>query len=360
NVYRKLQEHLNKTPTGFPTADSGADTRLLRHIFTPEEAELALYLRFGWDKDLETLEDIYTRMQDKDITLQELEEKLDLMAKKGAINSKRENGKKYYGIAALIVGMYEYQVDKLSKEFLKDLDDYLNEVQYPNTSKLNHQQLRIIPIDIKVEPEHHIAPYDNIRVIIESSKGPFAKINCICRQAHEIEGEPCQMSEHIDNCIGLGSMAQNYITQGWGVEISKKETLQILKRSQEEGLIFRPNNAKKVDFICSCCYCCDGGIAKLVNLPDSANYVLSNYYAGIDPELCIGCGTCVDRCQIKACTLEDNISVINPKKCIGCGNCVISCKSGAITLYKKKEQHTPPETMDDLFNEMLKEKLNKS
>ena len=32
-----------------------------------------------------------------------------------------------------------------------------------------------------------------------------------------------------------------------------EETLKILQRNKEEGLILRPNNSQKVDFICSCC-----------------------------------------------------------------------------------------------------------
>ena len=37
-VYEKLQQHLDKMPIGFPSSQSGSGLRLLKHLFTPEEA----------------------------------------------------------------------------------------------------------------------------------------------------------------------------------------------------------------------------------------------------------------------------------------------------------------------------------
>ena len=35
DIYRKLQQHLDKMPVGFPSVKSGADIRVLKHLFTP-------------------------------------------------------------------------------------------------------------------------------------------------------------------------------------------------------------------------------------------------------------------------------------------------------------------------------------
>ena len=208
DVYRQLQEHLDKMPIGFPKADSGSDIRLLKHLFTPEEAKLALFLGFGWDRDLESLEQIYKRAKATGISLKDLERKLDIMAKKGSIARKREGEKKLYGNAALIVGLYEFQVNKLSMEFIEDLGKYISEVWGLKANPTNYQQLRVIPVDVNIEPENVIAPYDNVKEIVEKSEGPFVKVNCICRQEKEIEGELCKITKQKDNCIGFGNMAQ--------------------------------------------------------------------------------------------------------------------------------------------------------
>ncbi len=172
----------------------------------------------------------------------------------------------------------------------------------------------------------------------------------------EVSEKPCKMTNHKDNCLGFGDMIQMYIDNGWATKISKEETLSILQTNQEEGLILRPSNSQNVEFICSCCSCCDKGIAGLLKVPDPANYVVSNFYSKVDPKLCTGCGTCIDRCQLNAITIIDDISSIDRKRCIGCGNCVTVCPSDAITLNKKEDQHIPPKTMDDLYDLILNEK----
>ncbi|MFX1453937.1 MAG: 4Fe-4S binding protein [Promethearchaeota archaeon] len=357
--YRALQEHLDKMPIGFPRAVSGSDIRVLKHLFTPEEAKIAIYLNFGWKNTREPLEVIYERIKGTGISLQELERNLDNMAKKGAISSKREGSKKFYSNAALIIGIYEFQVNKLTKGFLDDLNEYLGEIWGVEANPTPHHQMRIIPVEVNLDPGFSITPYDNVKQIIEDLKGPFAKISCVCREEMRIQGEPCKMTSHDKNCLGFGDMAQMYIDQGWGTEISKEETLKILQRNKEEGLILQPSNSQEVDFICSCCYCCDRGISGLLKVPNPADIVTSNYYSEIDPELCTGCGTCVERCQIHAITLTDDKSFIDRKRCIGCGICIDSCPSEAISLQEKEERYVPPSTMDGLYNMILEEKTKK-
>jgi hypothetical protein len=42
--YQQLAQHLDKLPGGFPPSDSGVELRLLKRLFTPEEADLAVHL----------------------------------------------------------------------------------------------------------------------------------------------------------------------------------------------------------------------------------------------------------------------------------------------------------------------------
>ncbi|MFX0081889.1 MAG: hypothetical protein ACFE94_09065 [Candidatus Hodarchaeota archaeon] len=46
DVYRRLQEHLDSMPVGYPATKSGVEIKILKHLFTPEEAEVALKLKF--------------------------------------------------------------------------------------------------------------------------------------------------------------------------------------------------------------------------------------------------------------------------------------------------------------------------
>lgn len=41
NIYKKLATHLDNLPAGFPPTESGVEFRILKRLFTEEEAEIA-------------------------------------------------------------------------------------------------------------------------------------------------------------------------------------------------------------------------------------------------------------------------------------------------------------------------------
>jgi len=51
-----------------------------------------------------------------------------------------------------------------------------------------------------------------------------------------------------------------------------------------------------------------------------------------DPELCTGCGTCIDQCPVSALSLVDNIPQVDAHTCITCFCCQEICPEKAITL----------------------------
>ena len=164
------------------------------------------------------------------------------------------------------------------------------------------------------------------------------------------------MTDRREVCMGFGDMAGMYNEQGWGREITKEEALGYLKQNEDEGLIFQLNNSQEMNFVCSCCSCCCGGIIGLKSIPNPADYTTCNYQSVIDEELCSGCGSCVDRCQMEAITLENDVAIIAQKRCIGCGNCVIGCPEGAITLVLKEDPKIPPLTTSDLYKSIVEER----
>jgi len=51
-----------------------------------------------------------------------------------------------------------------------------------------------------------------------------------------------------------------------------------------------------------------------------------------DPELCTGCGACIDQCPVSALTMKKNIPVVDSDICITCFCCQEICPEKAITL----------------------------
>ncbi len=354
-IYRQLQQHLDTLPVPFPPTDSGVEIRLLKRLFTLEEAKIASMLKFAW-YPLETLAQISERLVGLGFTTSELEVKLDAMAKKGAIMARNDGGTKRYSNAQLLVGIFELQVDKMSEGFVDEMHQYFNEGFLKAANQVPLFQMRVVPVGVSVDLKAQIFTYDDIKKIIAAADGPFTLNNCMCRQVMDVKGHPCKNTKKRDLCISWGPHSMMYVSQGWGKPISRERVLEVLKENEKEGMILQASNAQKPDFVCSCCACCDTALSILSKLPTPASFVASNYVARSDPEACTGCGICIDRCQMTAITLKDEKSVVNAFRCIGCGNCVATCGSDAMHLLKKDFETLPPPTTVALYDTMLAER----
>ncbi|MGA8832227.1 MAG: DUF362 domain-containing protein, partial [Desulfomonilaceae bacterium] len=51
-----------------------------------------------------------------------------------------------------------------------------------------------------------------------------------------------------------------------------------------------------------------------------------------DPDLCTGCGTCVEQCPVSALSMCDQIPEVDPEKCITCFCCQEICPEQAMSL----------------------------
>lgn len=356
DVYRKLQQHIDeRMPVGFPPSESGADIKILKSLFTPEEASLTLNL----SALAEPIERIYKRVEDSGISIKELEDKLDILVSKGVImgGSFNDPDKKTYSTAQYAIGMFEFQVDKLTKEIVQAATDYNKNIYYKEWFKANiPTQMRTIPIEQSILPEYHINTFDDVTKIIDNADGPILIFNCICKQEMDLLGKPCKVTDIRDTCMGFGKFAKGFMELGIGREINKSEAMERLQKYQELGLILQPNNSQDSAFICACCGDCCQVLQMVKKFPRPADYFTTNFHAIVDSEACEGCNTCVERCQMEALSLINNISTVDYDRCIGCGNCVVTCKSGAIKLQKKEKEMVPPKTYDALMQKIMMKK----
>lgn len=358
HVYIKLQSHLDSQAVGFPATKSGSEIRILKHIFTPQEAEIATCLTYK----LEPLETVFERARHLVESPEKLAELLDRIEEKGGIESKIKVGKRLYCNAPLVVGMYEYQLGKLTPEFIKDFDEYTSDkkfgVEFLST-KL--PQMRTIPIAKSIQPQHNVSTFDEVAVLMQQAEAPFAILECICRQKKTLLGELCQVTDRKETCLAVGSMAQATLRSGIGREIALDESMSILEQNQKQGLVLQPSNTEKAEFICSCCGCCCGMLGMHKNLPKPVDFWASNFYAVVDTDACDGCGNCEKRCQVGAASVsaKKNQSLVDLNRCIGCGVCIPTCPTKAISLEKKPTEVIPPQTKEDLLDIIMSHKKGK-
>jgi electron transport complex protein RnfB len=354
-VYLDLQKHLDRLPISYPATESGVEIRILKHLFTPEEANIALYLSMI----PEPIERIHRRIRKSGISLSELKTKLDQMADKGTIEITDKDGERLYSNAMLAVGMYEYQVERLTKDFARDFLQYLDEGFAEEVAKTKVNQLRTVPIEKSISQEYHIGSYDDIRQIIAGVKGQIVVVNCICRQTKDMVGEKCSKTDIRESCFVFKEAAQRYLDWGIGRAITKEEALNILAKAQEAGLVLQPQNTQQPLFVCCCCGDCCGILTSVKKFPRPADFYATNYYAEVDPELCNSCEMCIERCQLDARVMVNGIATIDPDLCIGCGNCVVICPENATRLKKKVEESIPPKDTEALYMKIMSNKVGK-
>lgn len=359
DIYGKLQQHIDKCmPVGFPATKSGVDLNILKRLFTSEDAELALKL----GPLPETLEEIYSRVKMSGMTLEELEEKLDVLVMKSVIMGGKltagEKGEKRYSLSQWAIGIYEFQVDRLSKELAKDANDYINEAFYKEWFKPGAPaQMRTIPVASSIRVDHHVSTYDDVRNLLENAQGPFSVHNCVCRQNMQLLDQPCKLTEGERTCNTFSKMAEVVLEAGLGREVTRDEMLKALGEYEENGFVLQPENSQNPQYICACCGCCCTVLQMMKKFPRPAELYTSNYYATVDIELCEGCETCLDRCQMEALAIEDNVSTVNLDRCIGCGLCVSTCPTDAMQLQKKEKEIAPPKDAGELYQKIMVKKM---
>ncbi len=353
NVYRRLQEHIDKMPVPYPATESGVELRLLEYLFTPEEAEMALHL----SALPEPVEKIHRRARKAGIGREELEEGLALLAKKGAILKTKLKGKPAYSKAQLAIGMFEFQAGRITKEYHADFRRYMDEGFAAALFEPETSQMRTIPINEEVLPERRVGTYDGAKALIMDSQGPFAVIPCVCRDGMDLEGEPCKQTDIRETCLVMGLFAEETVASGIGRELSREEMVGMLDRANDVGMVLQPQNTQDPHFICCCCGCCCAILKTVRKLPRPAEFFHTNYYAQIDGELCTECRTCADRCEMDAITSDDGPSSVDLLRCIGCGLCVSTCPEEAIQLHEKEETRTPPRSQDALYMQILRERV---
>ena len=357
-IYRELQQHLDRQAVGYPASRSGAEIRILKRFFSPEEARLALLLTYKPT----SLERIYESAKGSGLSFRTMESMLDGMAMNGVIGLVEKEGARHFFTTPFVVGMYEGQLKKLTPEFLDDVAEYTSDRAF-GLAFLSTEvpQMRTIPVEKSLSFEQQVTSYDHLIDIINGADGPFAIFECICRKSAAMKGRTCKKTARQETCMALGDVAGIVIRNGTGRAIGRGEALEIARMNEAEGLVLQPSNTKKVDFVCACCGCCCGMLSIQKRLPKPVDFWATNYYASVDAGACTGCETCVDRCQVNAVTIDDrlDVSLVNLDRCIGCGNCITTCPAGAMTLIKKDSEVVPPEDSEDLYETIMANKKGK-
>jgi ferredoxin len=186
-----------------------------------------------------------------------------------------------------------------------------------------------------------VVPLEEAKLILNlasQNEGGIARVKCVCRK----------MNRNIDeyNCLVFGVLAEvatkipRYIPETGVIKLDSEQAFSFVEEMNAKGRVhtvwFEP-----VPFIGSLCSCDYPSCTGLRMRKDFGLNVLykAEYVAMVDYDKCVGCKTCVTRCQFGALTYSDSMgkAYISQERCFGCGLCKNVCPEEAIELVPRQD-----------------------
>lgn len=186
-----------------------------------------------------------------------------------------------------------------------------------------------------------VVPSEEAKLILQmagNNEGGIARVKCVCRK----------INRNIDeyNCLGFGVLAEvatkipRYIPETGVQKLDVDQAFQFVEEMNARGRVhtvwFEP--VPFIGGLCACDYPSCTGLRMRRDFDFDVVYK-AEYVAMVDYDLCVGCKTCVTRCQFGALNFSDSLgkAYISQSRCFGCGLCKNVCPENAIQLLSREQ-----------------------
>ncbi len=356
DLYFKLGERLNQYQVKILLVEPYLN--ILREIYAEKEAELGAALPLGSHSASELSEKLGREEK-------ELGSLLEGMANKGTVFvTKTEDGSSQYALMPFVPGVVEFQlmrgtdteqdrkVARMLHEFMEgEMKDLTREVMKdPVVAKqmMPDAPARTITVEAELPRGTQIYPFEKLTELVDQESF-FAAAKCYCRHHAYLIDQPCKVEGVPEySCLMFGKAAEFIVDREFGKEVTKEQAYRILEATEKAGLVHNTNNwIENTGFICNCCGCCCGFLKMVKEYDSSAWLESANFQVQAEFEECVGCGDCIERCQMDALCLEEEVISIDLSRCIGCGNCVTVCPTECLSMVRRSDK-SPPAGKDAL------------
>jgi Pyruvate/2-oxoacid:ferredoxin oxidoreductase delta subunit len=346
-VYDRLIDAINNVSGVIKFSKIDELYPMLELMFTLEQAEVGLKMQPG----------PHTASQVAEATGKSTKEAariLEGMADDGTVYSSGAGENSIYVLLPLLPGSWEIQLmkgtaDEKSKKLAHRFEDYFKAIGETPGKAMATTTVpfsRVIPIAQEIEPETEILPYEVLTNYLDKVD-TICVSYCYCRHEGELLGNPCEKPK--ENCFNFGPFAKFLAERGFGRLIDRAEARKIIKEAEEAGLVHcASNTSDTISFLCNCCSCHCGIMRSMQTTAGIGMTAVSDFIIKLDEDACTACETCIDRCQVKAMTMGDDLVDINYPLCIGCGLCVSTCPTEALSLAPREQKVVPPKDYSEL------------
>lgn len=336
--YLRLREFLDRFPLGFPRTGSGVEIKILKRLFTPDEAELAAKLS-------PLPEDTASIARRTGIDRGHLDKKLDSMSRRGLVFRVKRGENTLFRAVPFMIGLYEYSVKAMDRELAALYREYYDSAYRDEMGASGVPGFKVIPVAGAISAATALFPSASLRGQIMAAR-KISVADCICRKEARLTGAGCD--HPMETCLSFGAAAEYYIENGTGREIGADEALTIIEESDRAGLVHAGVNTRHLSNICNCCPCCCASMRGITEkgMPRK-KFFNALFEAVIDLEKCGGCGYCLDRCPVGAIS-ADGAARVDRTRCLGCGLCAGACPSGAVSIQARADREEPFGSVVDL------------
>ncbi len=353
DVYVALCHRLDEDPIGAP--ENEHILAILRALFKPEEAEIALFVKIIPEHASEIARN--SGKEESYIT-----PILEDMVTKGLVEKNYEDNT--YRLLSTCPGLWETcfasgEKNPLTEFLAHEWRQYYKSGWWKEMHRAKTPLTRIFPIGVSAmgRAGREVLPYEQTAEIVKNSEF-MTVMHCTCRTAAELDGAGCGKPKEV--CLIFGDFGRYLVETGKARRINVEEGLSILKTTEDAGLVHLTLNTQEVGDgalgICSCCKDCCTQLRAMTEMGKPAAVARSRFYPVVDEDECLCCAVCEERCPSGAISASENVAKIDLDRCIGCGLCVTGCPVEAISLQERDKFNEPFVKLDDLFINFLQEK----
>lgn len=231
-IYQKFIEYMNNPVWEF--TESEFKMPMITSFITPEEAEFLT----GFPMRNTSLDEIADM---KDMDPAELAAKIKAVCRKGLIYEAIDGDSVHYRLWSasemfLRAVFWSGKGEEPAKSLAPHVTKYYMDGWYDQHKPFSHPELRALPINETVEGGTEILPFEDVLKVVDNYEY-YTVSHCVCRERHRLDPDYVDSPFPSEVCLHFNELGRYCVENGMGREITKEETLEILKKAADAGLV---------------------------------------------------------------------------------------------------------------------------